>query len=1393
MTASETLLKLIELTNQNLEILGMINESFFTKREHLTTVINDTRYTIPSYIALENKVNHLQAAFNNLVHAPMTGEAYMNFDGNSRVIQMRGFQQGPPTVNLDNQTQLYNFPQFFTEDSHLFKDMLSPKPYIKLDLSELDDDITKVVVKKIVPYNDELINTLYDGDFSILAMDYGVMQAKLTSGNVYKKGVDYEEYDVVYDLPIRKLTCSGEYIVDDVISDEVDDDMNNIIVVQLDESTPTICTLYDGFTTRNLRKGDELTTWDGSARMVIENIQQSTYQLTLRVLTGEYLNILPNSKSVDDKVSDYSLLRFYRPQDFDSDKYLNLPLEEDKYVYVTVAPLNSRMNTQAQWGTGLYINVDSLTTEIVDEKGDLKQISFRDYYKDNVKNIGDTINELAAILPPPLTNLSPAEFDSLLNAKPWMTSADGTIDTLQVVQINKHLNEAENIKTIRNLYAQKQQYKVDLTECQNKIATLTAELSEISFDDMSGSRTMLTAQISDLKAKQNELVASINTAIDAIAQAANDSEVPIEASKFRIRGFVDIDRFLQNNGLDSFKDNIRAVKVRYRYKNPGITELANVSTIGSFLFTEWNNYSAGARHKVASYSNGHYTTSFDDPNPPDNDIKYNQVDIPINQGEQVDIQAKVVWDYGYPFISLESDWSDIVTIKFPQELMADVQVTSIIEENNNDIETYRFENILDNHGITSHTNDYVDDQNIRYYHKPESISSGFYTEERRVIPLADKLRDMNTQLASIQDMLLGTHAESMRVSLTVNNIEYVLKPDIDNVIQLSAYNTVPIVGEDELQTDLERANESAAATTFGSITIKNVTDHTLRLFSMVPGARDQGITLSRRFQRTLNRELDYAEPVKMKTSGSSSSSSGIGRRTLRSQDDAAHIDAGGGTGGGNPNGFGSTGFDLIPIGSTVIRPNRKYVKWEIVAHERLSLIKAQLVNQVEGISITITVGGNTYNVADNGYIDSSPSLNTNDSCTMTVKYDGDKNISAATIKVTADNGGDVSGTVGFMAQGFSNGTVNPGQDVEGTKPYLSISQNTMDFGSLNVGDSLSQEIEVYCYFPAGSAQIASSYGTIKATVSGSSYYKITPVADQTVGAPSIDSKTTTIKYTVTYKPATAGANQPANILFTWSPANLTSGVSAAVTQVSLSCTGTAIGINDSTTNIVTPGNTYVVQSAELLDYEGAKMVYVMNPGSVDVINGVSDDAEEIGSVFKEQPSNCFSVFRIRDPFAGELLGDQKLIEETVRIQGEDEEVTEEKFKRPKGVASLEAQQEIIKTVSRGNKPNESFVYATPATSNIEDLCIQSDAVQSYMEIGPGDSKTIPIFIAYFMQPENPNCAYTLGFDVRNSLYNDPIYYQVTLAARYNQTFSDLLQSQKASVSNQTNYNPVIRS
>ena len=72
---TDYLLQLQALTKTNLEILQALNQSFTSNKSHLAINVNDTTYAIPSFITLENKVNALQENFENLVHAPASGEA----------------------------------------------------------------------------------------------------------------------------------------------------------------------------------------------------------------------------------------------------------------------------------------------------------------------------------------------------------------------------------------------------------------------------------------------------------------------------------------------------------------------------------------------------------------------------------------------------------------------------------------------------------------------------------------------------------------------------------------------------------------------------------------------------------------------------------------------------------------------------------------------------------------------------------------------------------------------------------------------------------------------------------------------------------------------------------------------------------------------------------------------------------------------------------------------------------------------------------------------------------------------------------------------------------------------------------------------------------------------
>jgi hypothetical protein len=833
------------LTTTNLQILKSINDSFFTKKSHLFTEVDDTTYVMPSFISLENKINMLQENFENLVKSPETGEAYFNFDGNTRAIEVRKYNYAPDSITLPTVNS------YGVESNNIFKDFLTPVPYINIDLPNIPNDVVEVNVKKVVAKS----NTLKSIFKSLLAYTEDVTDA---NGNVvtqtlyntsvnntyanihkllanYTNDSDFVEYDTIYKLPIRKNIGTATYVIESVISDVIDEDLNELITLKLRNnltdsklSNRLTYKLFDETIEKPLQVGDELVNFDGTGKVVITDVRTATNTITVKVVNGEYLNFIGTDSydtDNDNDIHDLSKLRFYSAIDFNANRYLKIPLEEDQYVFVAVAVLNSRMNVQGSWGTGIVVDTYSLKNG---------NTPFKTYYDNNVKNLGDVLFEMSSTITSPITSLSSNVFNGLQSFKPTLKN-----DFASVMQINKHLNNSDTVKNIRAAYNQKKNAETALSEVQGKINDINTKLASIAFDDTNSVRSTYVAQLNKLTSEKDELLSSINAAINSISLSANSSELPIENAKYRIRGFY----VPEVNILDTnYSDHIIGIKVQYRYKNIS-NETGNAVTINSasgnntYIYSDWNNMQSFNKSKTINQVDGMYVYEYESNNEDRNEPSYNQVDIPISQGETVDIRIKLIYDFGQPYITMTSDWSNIVSIGFPDELTADVPILSIIESNNSDIETNKFNNVLENNGINSHINDMLVDQNITYYHKPESIASGFYTNERKIIPLKDKLQSICNDIAAIKSEVNFTQ-DNCKINLAIGNNNTNIYSDRDNIISLEAYNNFKD-GADGYN-GVYSINEGIVST-FLNLSIANTGTTAMKLYSLFPGNRGVGI------------------------------------------------------------------------------------------------------------------------------------------------------------------------------------------------------------------------------------------------------------------------------------------------------------------------------------------------------------------------------------------------------------------------------------------------------------------------------------------------------------------------------------------------------------------------
>ena len=841
---ADYLTRIESLTNTNLQLLKSLNDAFFTKKNHLFTEVDNTTYVIPSFISLENKINMLQENFENLVKAPETCEAYFNFDGNTRAIEVRKYNYVPDSLTLPTITN-YN-----VESNDIFKDFLTPVPYVNLDLPYLPNDVVEVNVKKIIAKSDALKSlfrnklTYNDSDTNSVLYKQSVNESY---GNIYKlllnykEDYDFVEYDTIYKLPVRKNIGTATYVIETVVSDIIDNDLNELITLKLRKNlsdtklTNTLTyKLFDDTIEKQLQVGDELVNFDGTGKVVITDIRPSTNTITVKVVNGEYLNFLGTDSydtNNDTDIHDLSKLRFYAAIDFDADKYLKIPLEEDQFVFIAVAAVNSRMNVQSSWGTGIIVDTYSL------KNGDS---SFKTYYDANVKNIGDVLFEMTSMITSPITSLSQDDFDNLTTLKPKFDA-----NSVSVVQINKHLNNSTTVKNIRDAYNQKKLAETNLNEIQTKINAINSKLSSISFDDTTGIRSSYTAQLSKLMNQRNEALTTINNAINTISINVNSAEVPIENAKYRIRGF-----YVPNLGNDINNSHVIGINVQYRYKNVS-TELGTAMSMtgvdgGTYIYSDWNELYTRNKSKIAKCIDGVYSYEYEQSNEEKNEPSYNQIDIPISQGETVDIRVKAVYDYGQPYITMTSGWSDIINVSFPEEFTKDVPVLTIIEENNNDIETNRFNNILETNGINSHINDMIVDQNVTYYHKPDNIASGFYTDERKIIPLKDKLLSLSNDIALLKSDILGANG-LCHVNLTIGDSSTEIYSDRENIITLESYNNFTINNNDatidgattnDATIDGAYTFKDGVVSTMINITIVNTGDTAMKLYSLFPGNRN---------------------------------------------------------------------------------------------------------------------------------------------------------------------------------------------------------------------------------------------------------------------------------------------------------------------------------------------------------------------------------------------------------------------------------------------------------------------------------------------------------------------------------------------------------------------------
>lgn len=719
------------MTNNSLETIDKISNAVSSSEDSVKLILTDpndpkktVEYVIPSFGYLKSEIDRLSASLNTMTNiTDGAGSRIRLSDGTYRKIIASKVPSEAPTITHVDHITNFNF-----KSNWFFEDMLNPALYITWDMSnQISPETERVMIQRY-----------------ILKCD---TQAKIDAFNKDLKGrndIDYKGFltfllnnrikytldDEIKDLPPRSRRYFGTF---SVIRIDMEKDLNGNNVKRYILDSLEFTDTRSGFeNTRLLSVGDfvEVNSNPTTTRFEVIFVDSAENKIGLKCIEGSEgvrigADTLKISASQDTLVS------------------ADIPVGFDEREVIFVKSIDPDSNIPStKWSPGVAFYSNELT--YVDDSGATQTL--QKFYQRNVIDFGQVLLSYA-------TDYYPSIREGIIPNKPVLNYSGGSGD-FKIVQINTQLTEAADNETFRSLVSDKIKVQSELDNIANEIAKqkeLIQTTQYVSTNDKLKEQSKLKTLIDN----QSILSSNYNSIVNNIKARYESGSVA--TPKYRIRGFWDIpDSKISSS---SGEQKIIKFKIRYRY----LSEYGNANKEEEFTYTSgnasvtgrfsnWNEIETKLRGRVKT-SSGWEWEKIDTSNP--DVVNINQLDIPINPGEQVEIQVKSVSEAGWPSNPLESDWSDPIVVAFSDfaELEAD-DLSEIISQNRVDAAVANVTKMFSGNAAHMSSSFYTNDK--YFAHTAESITSGFLSPEQTPITLYDKLQDLQNQITMIIEQINST-------------------------------------------------------------------------------------------------------------------------------------------------------------------------------------------------------------------------------------------------------------------------------------------------------------------------------------------------------------------------------------------------------------------------------------------------------------------------------------------------------------------------------------------------------------------------------------------------------------------------------------------------------------
>ena len=731
---SNSLKRLLELNTNSLKTFERINEAVTTGQKSIPLEILTDEGTkivsIPGFGFMQKELQRLDTNLKALTGLGKGSTKIKLPDGTFQNIITSALKT--PANDLTTVARPINFstaPNYFAED------FLNPMLKTSFDVSgQIPNDTERVLVKRIIfDSSNQIAVDFFNNNYrNQEGVDY------LTAiRDVVNNNISYIVDEELRDMPYRTGQYTGKF---DVIS--ISNSQREVIVDGVTKKQAIKLYTLDKLTysdkdkdldqTELIRVGDELMVAGGAknTRYVIDKLDASTRQVELRLVEGyEPIKIGAN------------VLGIYKTED--NNLQIEVPCGFNERVLMFMKAIDADSKLLAEnWspGVGYYTNELTLTQE------DGVQITLAEYYKENVADFSRMIDALKVdSVPPAAVGVTPDA--------PTLNS-----ENFKVVQINTHLSANDAAGKISKLNADKitvdeavKKLDSTISKKRGEIATKKYE-SEVQRDkDKSELNSLIEERASEAKL--------YNSIVNQIQSISSDTNVKNITPKYRIRGFWAIPT--AKKVADTADQEVVQFIVAYRYLSTsgksGEAAQLKFKEDGrekTAVFSNWNEKKTKVRPRAKSIApDGTVATKFtwqDSKIEDGQEINFNQLDIPISQGETVEIRVKSISEAGYPQNPIMSDWSESMTVAFPEAEIDTADIAATVEANLAELARVRMNEELTAQGIYTHVDDSFTANESYYAHVATNIASGFLSPEQKPISVYDKIAELEAMIAGLK-------------------------------------------------------------------------------------------------------------------------------------------------------------------------------------------------------------------------------------------------------------------------------------------------------------------------------------------------------------------------------------------------------------------------------------------------------------------------------------------------------------------------------------------------------------------------------------------------------------------------------------------------------------------